>query len=382
MREAADEPGAAAVERKRQWDRLMAMATARRHPGRRRQPRLPDRPRPPGAPAADRLGGGNRRHRLGGRRGEPVAAARGQRSAGRSRGHRQPHGHPAERRPVRRHLRRDRRTRGADRAARCRARCCAVRSRWSPGPTRKAAGSRPAAWAAWRGAAFRAHRGLRRRRPTPTASASPTRWPTHLQAGGRPAAPSVGRQPHAYVEAHIEQGPRLEAEGLDIGVVTGIQGSRWFTVTLHRRDRACRHHAARAAARRGAGHGARDHRAERTDARSARRAALHRRPRSWWSRTRRIRWRTGPASRIDFRHPDKDVLLARGDAVAGVVQAAVRDAGVTVQETFPCAAGRVLAAGDRRRGARRGRSAAAPICGCRPGRSMTRSSSCRCARPG
>ena len=37
---------------------------------------------------------------------------------------------------------------------------------------------------------------------------------------------------------------------------------------------------------------------------------------------------------IDFRHPDKDVLLARGDAVAGVVQAAVRDAGVTVQETF------------------------------------------------
>jgi N-carbamoyl-L-amino-acid hydrolase len=37
---------------------------------------------------------------------------------------------------------------------------------------------------------------------------------------------------------------------------------------------------------------------------------------------------------IDFRHPDKDVLRARGDAVAGVVQAAVRDAEVTVQETF------------------------------------------------
>src|SRR5207342_3120020 len=42
----------------------------------------------------------------------------------------------------------------------------------------------------------------------------------------------LGSQPHAYVEAHIEQGPRLEAEGLDIGIVTGIQGSRWFTVTL------------------------------------------------------------------------------------------------------------------------------------------------------
>jgi N-carbamoyl-L-amino-acid hydrolase len=32
----------------------------------------------------------------------------------------------------------------------------------------------------------------------------------------------------AYVEAHIEQGPVLEAKGLDIGVVTGIQGSRRF----------------------------------------------------------------------------------------------------------------------------------------------------------
>src|SRR6478609_6774500 len=37
---------------------------------------------------------------------------------------------------------------------------------------------------------------------------------------------------------------------------------------------------------------------------------------------------------IDFRHPDKDVLLERGDAIAGVVQAAVRNAGVSVQETF------------------------------------------------
>ena len=37
---------------------------------------------------------------------------------------------------------------------------------------------------------------------------------------------------------------------------------------------------------------------------------------------------------IDFRHPDKDVLLARGDAIAGVVRAAVRGADVTVRETF------------------------------------------------
>ena len=31
---------------------------------------------------------------------------------------------------------------------------------------------------------------------------------------------------------HIEQGPRLESAGLDIGVVTGIQGSRWFLVEI------------------------------------------------------------------------------------------------------------------------------------------------------
>lgn len=36
----------------------------------------------------------------------------------------------------------------------------------------------------------------------------------------------------AYIEAHIEQGPHLEAEGVPIGVVTGIQGSRWFEVEV------------------------------------------------------------------------------------------------------------------------------------------------------
>jgi N-carbamoyl-L-amino-acid hydrolase len=35
-----------------------------------------------------------------------------------------------------------------------------------------------------------------------------------------------------FIEAHIEQGPILEAEGRTIGVVTQIQGIRWWTVTL------------------------------------------------------------------------------------------------------------------------------------------------------
>ncbi|MFQ5775512.1 MAG: Zn-dependent hydrolase [Kiloniellaceae bacterium] len=41
-----------------------------------------------------------------------------------------------------------------------------------------------------------------------------------------------GRPVGAYFEAHIEQGPILEAEGKTIGVVTGAQGQRWFEVTV------------------------------------------------------------------------------------------------------------------------------------------------------
>ena len=42
--------------------------------------------------------------------------------------------------------------------------------------------------------------------------------------GGRPAT--------AYFEAHIEQGPILEAADKTIGVVTGAQGQRWYEITL------------------------------------------------------------------------------------------------------------------------------------------------------
>src|ERR1044072_4058370 len=37
----------------------------------------------------------------------------------------------------------------------------------------------------------------------------------------------------SYVEAHIERGPRLENERRTIGVVTGIQGSRRYIVTIN-----------------------------------------------------------------------------------------------------------------------------------------------------
>jgi len=44
--------------------------------------------------------------------------------------------------------------------------------------------------------------------------------------------PVGGRELHAYVEAHIEQGPILEDEDISIGVVTGAQGQRWYEITL------------------------------------------------------------------------------------------------------------------------------------------------------
>ncbi len=51
------------------------------------------------------------------------------------------------------------------------------------------------------------------------------------------ASPAMPRRPlggpvAAYLEAHIEQGPVLEAEGRIIGVVSGIQGKRTFRVQV------------------------------------------------------------------------------------------------------------------------------------------------------
>lgn len=44
--------------------------------------------------------------------------------------------------------------------------------------------------------------------------------------------PATGRKLGQYFEAHIEQGPVLEAEDKVIGVVTGSLGLRWYDVTI------------------------------------------------------------------------------------------------------------------------------------------------------
>lgn len=48
------------------------------------------------------------------------------------------------------------------------------------------------------------------------------------QIGWRGTAPLGSVKLGAMFELHIEQGPILEAEGCDIGVVTGVQGLRWY----------------------------------------------------------------------------------------------------------------------------------------------------------
>ncbi|MGJ4857234.1 Zn-dependent hydrolase [Labrys sp. La1] len=48
------------------------------------------------------------------------------------------------------------------------------------------------------------------------------------EAALRPLGPPLS----GYIELHIEQGPSLEKEGLAIGVVTGVQGTRWLKVTV------------------------------------------------------------------------------------------------------------------------------------------------------
>jgi len=48
------------------------------------------------------------------------------------------------------------------------------------------------------------------------------------QARTRPLGAAIA----GYIELHIEQAPHLEQEGIPIGVVTGVQGTRWLQVRL------------------------------------------------------------------------------------------------------------------------------------------------------
>ena len=57
-----------------------------------------------------------------------------------------------------------------------------------------------------------------------------------LERIGYAGTTPLGHQVNAYIEAHIEQGPILEAERKTIGVVSGAQAQRWYEITLTGQD--------------------------------------------------------------------------------------------------------------------------------------------------
>ena len=128
---------------------------------------------------------------------------------------------------------------------------------------------------------------------------------------------SLGGPVAAYVEAHIEQGPELEASGTAIGVVTGIQGRRRFLIEVHGED----------------AHAGTMPRRRRRDALSAALAMVTALERLMDDPADVVRFTVGRfvvtpnapsvvpgyvAFTIDFRHPAADALSRLGDQRAGV----------------------------------------------------------------
>ena len=158
---------------------------------------------------------------------------------------------------------------------------------------------------------------------------------------GVPSRP-LGFPVHAFIEAHIEQGPILERAGLPIGVVSGMQGSRRFRIKVSG----------------SAAHAGTTPRAERRDAvlAAARMiAALHdlmADPEDVMFTVGMIRVRPNAPSvvpeevlfSIDLRHRDNAVLANLGDAIEGCCaqhegrcDLAVREIASTPSLEFPSA---------------------------------------------
>ncbi|MGE0154891.1 MAG: Zn-dependent hydrolase [Reyranellaceae bacterium] len=136
----------------------------------------------------------------------------------------------------------------------------------------------------------------------------------------------------AYVEAHIEQGPRLEIAGKPIGVVTGIQGSRWFTIEVTGEE----------------AHAGTTPLAVRKDAFRAAVAMVQALQELMQDPADTVRFTIGrfevmPGSpntvpgrvlfTIDFRHPQDEVIARLGDQVEPICRALAGPCGVTVTET-------------------------------------------------
>ena len=155
------------------------------------------------------------------------------------------------------------------------------------------------------------------------------------------AAPVAGRREFgfpmaAYLEAHIEQGPVLEATGHTLGVVSGIQGLRWFTIEVEGEDA---HAGTTPRSRR------RDAFAAAADMALALRELMH-------DDEDRVRFTIGrfevvPNSpntvpgrvlfTIDFRHPEQEVLARLGDQVEPLCRRHAGACTLSVTETLKAA---------------------------------------------
>ncbi|BAN26843.1 hydantoinase/carbamoylase family amidase [Caballeronia insecticola] len=142
---------------------------------------------------------------------------------------------------------------------------------------------------------------------------------------------AAGERAAAFVEAHIEQGPQLEKEGLTIGVVTGIQGKRTFKVRVDGE----------------AAHAGTSTRAERRDALLAAIAMVQALADALHDAEDIVKFTVGrfdvqpsapsvvPSAvdfSIDLRHPDSQLLQALGDKVRPICEAHAGVCAVQVTE--------------------------------------------------
>ncbi len=139
--------------------------------------------------------------------------------------------------------------------------------------------------------------------------------------------------PAAYIEAHIEQGPILEAANLQIGIVTDIQGMRQFRVEITGEEA----HAGTTPVK-----SRRDALMSATDMIGALEAFMA----DAQDKVRFTvgRFETKPGSpntipsyvffTVDLRHPDPATLIRLGDGVEAICQTHVRGCEVTVEELY------------------------------------------------
>ena len=143
------------------------------------------------------------------------------------------------------------------------------------------------------------------------------------------AEPCGGRKVGAFFEAHIEQGPILEADRKTIGVVQGVQGIRWYEIEVTGMEA----HAGTTPMRR------------RKDAlvgvsrmiTEAHRIGLAQMPNG---RSTVGMMQVKPNSRntipghvfftVDLRHPDADVLIGMGAAFQASCEAIAKEIGLTL----------------------------------------------------